>query len=168
MFQDYNALVHRIFPSIYEVSICPSEKIADHLEILVRTDEPDSRRMDLAIPLNECGTGVGQVLAMLYVAMTAQYPQVIIIDEPSSFLHPAAARKLIECLKAYPQHQYIISTHSPEILRAADPHTLIFIKWERPASIIQVLDANNLDDLRKLLMDVGAKPSDVFGADRVL
>ncbi|HBH79817.1 MAG TPA: chromosome segregation protein SMC, partial [Nitrospira sp.] len=47
MFQDYNALVHRIFPSIYEVSIRPSEMNADSLEILVRTDQPDSRRMDL-------------------------------------------------------------------------------------------------------------------------
>ncbi len=144
MFQDYNALVHRIFPSIYEVSIRPSELNADSLEILVRTDERDSRRMDLAIPLNECGTGVGQVLAMLYVAMTAQYPQVIIIDEPSSFLHPAAARKLIDCLRVYPQHQYIISTHSPEILRAADPQTVIFIRWERPASVVEVLNTNNL------------------------
>jgi predicted ATPase len=45
------------------------------------------------------------VLAILYVVMTSNHPQTIIIDEPQSFLHPGAVKKLIEVLKQYPQHQ---------------------------------------------------------------
>lgn len=49
--------------------------------------------------LAESDTGIGQVLAILYVVIMAKYNQVIIIDEPQSFLHPGAVRKLIEILK---------------------------------------------------------------------
>jgi len=48
------------------------------------------------VPLSESGTGVGQVLAILYVVFTSEYPRTIVIDEPQSFLHPGAVRKLFE------------------------------------------------------------------------
>lgn len=166
LFHDFNELVHRIFPSIYRVSVRPLPNSL--LEILVWTDSPQSRRDDLAIQLSESGTGIGQVLALLYVALTSKYSQTILIDEPSSFLHPAAARKLIEILKEYPQHQYIIATHSSEILKAASPATMTLIRWQRPQSVIELVDANKLSGIRKCLVEVGAKLSDVFGADRIL
>ena len=166
LFQDFNDLVHRIFPSIFRVSVRPV--LNGILEILVWTDAPQSRRDDLAMQLSESGTGVGQVLSLLYVVLTAKYSQTILIDEPSSFLHPGAARKLIEILKEFPQHQYIIATHSSEILRAASPATMTLIRWERPQSVIELVDAGKLSGIRKCLMEVGAKLSDVFGADRIL
>ena len=166
LFQDFNELVHRIFPAIFRVSVRPL--VSNQCEILVWTDAPQSRREDLAIQLSESGTGVGQVLSLLYVVLTSKYSQTILIDEPSSFLHPAAARKLIEILKEFPQHQYIIATHSSEILRAASPATMVLIRWQRPQSVIELVDAGKLDGIRKCLIEVGAKLSDVFGADRIL
>lgn len=166
LFQDFNDLVHRIFPSIFRVSVRPV--LNGTLEILVWTDASQSRRDDLAMQLSESGTGVGQVLSLLYVALTTKYSQTILIDEPSSFLHPGAARKLIEILKEFPQHQYIIATHSSEILRAASPATMTLIRWERPQSVIELVDAMKLSGIRQCLMEVGAKLSDVFGADRIL
>lgn len=166
-FRDFNSYVHRIFPAVYEVAVTPSD-LNNMLEIITRTDSPESLRDDLNIPLGDSGTGIGQILGVLYVAMTSRYPQTIVIDEPNSFLHPAASRKLIECLKDFPQHQYIIATHSPEIIRSAGPETLILLRWERPRSIIEELNPQRLDDLRRVLTSVGAKLSDVFGADQVL
>lgn len=166
LFQDFNELAHRIFPSIFRVSVRPVPN--GILEILVWTDAPQSRRDDLAMQLSESGTGVGQVLSLLYVVLTAKYSQTILIDEPSSFLHPGAARKLIEILKEFPRHQYIIATHSSEILRAASPAMMALIRWERPQSVIELVDAGELSGIRKCLIEVGAKLSDVFGADRIL
>lgn len=166
LFQDFNDLVHRIFPSIFRVTVNPVSN--GKVEIRVWTDALESRRDDLAIQLSESGTGVGQILSLLYVALTAKYAQTIIIDEPSSYLHPGAARKLIEVLKEFPRHQYIIATHSSEILRAATPATMTLIRWERPQSVIELVDAGKLSGIRKCLMEVGAKLSDVFGADRIL
>ena len=168
LFQDFNELVHRIFPSIFRVSVRPVSNPLNALEILVWTDAPQSRRDDLAMQLSESGTGVGQVLSLLYVALTSKYSRTILIDEPSSFLHPAAARKLSEILKEFSQHQYIIATHSSEILRAATPATMALIQWQRPQSVIELVDAGELSGIRKCLMEVGAKLSDVFGADRIL
>jgi len=105
---------------------------------------------------------------MLYVVLTSEYPRTIIIDEPNTFLHPGAARKLIEILKEFPQHQYIVSTHSPEILKAADPDSLTLIRWDKPQSKIEQLDPKEVKDTKKCLVEVGAKLSDVFGADNIL
>ena len=63
-------------------------------------------REDLTVPLSEAGTGVGQVLSILTVVLEADHPTLILLDEPQSFLHPGAIRKLIEILKRYPRHQY--------------------------------------------------------------
>lgn len=166
-FARYNLLVHQIFETIYEVRVVPVG--AQQLMINLVIDEHDSERDDLLMSLDDCGTGVSQVLSILYVAITAESPKIIIIDEPNSFLHPGAARKLIEILKRdFPQHQYIVSTHSPEIISAADPSTITLLQWDRPVTKVTQLDSNNMQDLSICLSEVGARLSDVFGAEKIL
>ncbi len=168
-FKRYNELIRRIFPFIYWISVRPQLGSTGTVEILVWMEDPSTEREDLAIPLSESGTGVGQVLAMLYVAINSALSRVILIDEPNSFLHPGAARKLIDILsKKFPQHQYIISTHSPEIIRAANPRTLKLIRWEKPKSVVDQLDTDEITQVRRCLMEVGVKLSDIFAADQVL
>lgn len=168
LFGRYNELIRCIFPSIFCISVQPDPKNSSNVQILVWTDDPKYMRDDLAIELSESGTGIGQVLAILYVVLTAKYPQAILIDEPNSFLHPAAGRKLIEVLKLFPKHQYIIATHSPEILRAAQPAAIQSFRWSWPESTVETKDATDMADIRHVLNDIGVKLSDVFGADYVL
>lgn len=117
LFELFNEYVSIIFPQIKQISILQGAAI----EIKVWHISPSTFRDDLSFSLSACGTGVGQVLSILFVILTAQFPRVIIIDEPQSFLHPGAAKKLIEIFKElgkngrFPEHQYIISTHSPTI-----------------------------------------------------
>jgi predicted ATP-dependent endonuclease of OLD family len=91
-----------------------------------------------------------------------------LIDEPQSFLHPGAVRKLLEVLKQYPQHQYIIATHSPTIITAAKPDTIMLVTHDGNESQIQHLNANDADHLRRYLDEIGASLADVFGADDIL
>lgn len=108
-------------------------------------------------------------MAILCVVLTSEFPRVIIIDEPNSFLHPSAARKLIEILRRdFSEHQYVISTHSSEIIRTANPDTLSLIRWEKPRSVIEQLNASEIGEVQKCLIEIGAKLSDVFGADEIL
>ena len=130
--------------------------------------DPDTERDDLAVSLSESGTGVGQVLAMLYVAFASRSPRTIIIDEPQSFLHPGAVRKLFEILKGYPQHQYIVTTHSPNAVTAADPGALFLVRKEGEESVVEQLNVSEAKDQTRFLREVGASLSDVFGADDVL
>ncbi len=165
-FDELNHLFSSIFPTVRRVTVRPAP--GDQVEILVWTVPPETKRLDLAMPLSACGTGLGQVLAMVYVVLTAHQPRVIIVDEPQSFLHPGAVRKLIEILKGYPQHQFIITTHSPTALLAAEPRTLLRLRVEDGQTTVDSLDVARSRDLRLVLADVGARLSDVFGADDIL
>lgn len=167
LFAKFNEYVRQIFPTVYQVSVrnIPSNQ----LEVIVWTENPSSQRDDLAVPLAESGTGIGQVLAILYVVLTSRFSRTILIDEPNSFLHPAAARKLIEILKVeFPLHQYIIATHSSEIIRTADPSTLFMVRLEGRESKLERLDSANMRDQSRCLLEVGARLSDVFGSDEVI
>jgi predicted ATPase len=160
------AHIRTIFPHITQVTapVVPNGLA----QILVWTVPVDSERVDLAVPLNESGTGIGQVLAMLYVVVTSDSPKLIIIDEPQSFLHPGAVRKLMEILRGYSQHQYVITTHSPVALTSAETDRLFLVRREASGSTVSPIDPDSQDDLRTSLADVGVRLGDVFGADSIL
>lgn len=163
LFDRYNRHVNEIFPYIRRVSVFPK---GGAIDVRLWWVDPSTERADLAVPLQESGTGVGQALAILYVAMTMNNG-VIVIDEPNSFLHPGAARKLIDILDQY-NNQYIISTHSPEIINAADPDLLLIARWERGATRVDRVDKLNLESQRVLLAELGVTASDVFGYDAIV
>jgi len=164
-FAAYMKSVRFVLPQIWDVSV---ENIEDGFEVRVLTVDPSTRRNDLAVPLAECGTGIGQVLALLYVVVTSDFPQVVLIDEPQSFLHPGAARKLIEVLKEHRQHQYIISTHSPAIISAAQPERILLTKLRGIETVVEQIKAIERKNLVFCLSDLGARLSDVFGSDNIL
>ena len=165
-FDRYNAVIEQILPQVCQISI--HNISGNKIEILIWPSEYGSERSDLAIPLNECGSGVGQVLAILYVVMTSDYPQTIVIDEPQSFLHPGAVRKLIEVLKQHPQHQYIMATHSPTVITASEPSTLLVLRTKENETSIETIDPSNEKHMEMYLGEIGARLADVFGADNIL
>jgi AAA15 family ATPase/GTPase len=167
-FDKYINYAKKIFPQIYDISIRPDPKHSGHVEIVIWNEDPKFERQDLVVPLAESGTGLGQVLAILYVVLTSDISKVIIIDEPNSFLHPGAARKLIEILKEHPQHQFIISTHSPSTIAAANPKTINIVRTENAESKIECVDVTETKKQHLYLAEIGAKLSDVFGADNIL
>jgi len=159
--------LRRIFPTIKSISVKPYRLAGNHVEILVWNVDPASQRDDLAVSLDESGTGVGQVIAILYVLL-ASNANVIIIDEPNSFLHPAASRQLISILRQYPRHQYIISTHSPETLSASNPDRLFVLRFEKEQSKVSVLPRDSVLGVQEALTEVGSRLSDVFGSDAII
>jgi predicted ATPase len=167
-FEEYNQLVREVLPEIYQVN---SRRLEDNIgEVVIWNDQRAISRNEFAFTLAECGSGVGQVLALLYVLLTAREPQVIILDEPQGFLHPGAVRKLIEVLRRYTKdkHQLIIATHSPTVIISADPSSVTMIKQEGAESVFESIDIKQAAEQRTYLSAVGARLSDVFGYDRVL
>ena len=163
-FQEYKDLVKEIFPHIQDITLDKKANSA------IRIWLPQSgNRLDLTVSLDDCGTGVGQVLAMLYVIVSSETPQVIIIDEPNSFLHPSASRKLVEIFKRYNQHQYIISTHSPELITAADADQILLLTLnEQGQTQVREIDKKDNNGMRDILENIGSKLSDVFGYESIL
>ena len=156
-----------VLPHITDITVAPIT--TDQVRINVWEIDKRTDRDDLATPLADCGTGVGQVLAMLYVASAARGPRIIVIDEPHSFLHPGAVRKLLGILLTeYPQHQYIVSTNSPIAILSSSPATVHLIERRGSESVVRPVDVSATSEMTAFLDAVGADLSDVFGADRIL
>ncbi|MEH1961309.1 MAG: AAA family ATPase [Nostoc sp.] len=138
-----------------------------NLEILIWNTD-NLHRNDLSLPLSSCGSGVSQVLAILYILVSSEEPRTLIIDEPQSFLHPGAAKKLIETLKQFPQHQYIIATHSPEIITTANPSNIVKLQYQDCETTASVINTKGIKSQNEILAELGVRLSDVFGADSIL
>jgi len=160
------SLLSQVFPDITEVGVPPID--TQTARIMIWSNSPELEREDLAIPLAASGTGIGQALAMLYVMLTSDFPRTILIDEPTSFLHPGAVRKLLSILKSFSQHQLIISTHSPTVISATNSAQINLITKHDGASIVSRINTNETSDLSSSLAEIGARLSDVFGADNIL
>lgn len=167
-FKRYNELVSRVFPNICWVGV--SLASPSQLEVFVWEHDLDTERQDLAVSLRQSGTGISQVLAMLYVIVTAETDRVFIIDEPNSFLHPGAVRSLLEILREHPRHQYVISTHSPQTIAGlgADARIQLLRKNKDNATCVIQVNQAETAQVREVLAEVGARISDVFGAESVL
>lgn len=163
-FEEFNNLVSEIFPQVKWVSTRP---ITSANEIVVWNLDKVRKRDDLAVPLDETGTGIGQVLAILYVVFTSNEPSAIIIDEPQSFLHPASAVKLIQVLRRYSQHQFILATHSPSIIAAAGPSNIIALKYDGETHV-ETFDLTKAASFKSFLAETGLAMQDTFGADNIL
>ncbi len=162
-----NALIETVFPDVRQITVPPISKT--RTKVLVWPVPVSTERKDLAVSLSESGTGIGQVLAILYVVLTAIRPKIIIIDEPQSFLHPGAVRKLFSILQSeFPQHQYLITTHSPLVLAVCRPRTVVVLRKQQNETVFSSLALSDVDNLRNVLAEVGARMSDVFGADNIL
>lgn len=166
-FGNYVAHVRRVLPLIKWVSVTSSPHRGQNAEIKIWNVEENTGRDDLAVPLSQCGTGIGQVLAILFV-VTRSANNVIIIDEPNSFLHPRASKELIGILSENRQNQFIISTHSPETIAAAQPERLFILGFENERTMVRQVDRKDLNSARQVLDELGSQLSDVFGADFVL
>jgi predicted ATP-dependent endonuclease of OLD family len=166
MFAKFNKLVSEIMEEIKWISVVPRDN--SNVEIIVWTLDTQLNRDDLSLPLSSCGSGVGQVLAIVYILVSSEEPRTLIIDEPQSFLHPGAAKKLIETIKQFPKHQYFIATHSPDIITTADPSNIIKLKYENCETTASVIHEIDIKSQKEILDELGVRLSDVFGADSVL
>lgn len=121
-----NALVQEVHPGVYvAVEFDPREDY--HISATIQTtDITDSSR-----PLETAATGVLQVI-QIFAYLILFEPKLMLIDEPDAHLHPNKQERLIEALeRAAPKYgtQVILTTHSPNIVRAASPSAkLVWMK----------------------------------------
>lgn len=96
-------------------------------EVLIWPTE-NRARDELSFDLENSGTGVAQCLTIL-AAASSEIPSSILIDEINSFLHPSAVKRLIYVLREYYNyHQYIISTHSADVISHSGASSAYYIE----------------------------------------
>lgn len=101
------------------------------------------------------------------MVIESQSKKILVIDEPNSFLHPSASRKLLDVLARY-EHQYIISTHSPEMISRSRPDTLHVLKRGDNHTAIEKMDSKEVSSIKDALNEVGVRLSDLMGLDSII
>jgi hypothetical protein len=163
-FARLNNLIRRIFPSLHGISV---KLQGGRSHVRVWSIDPTQEHEELSFDLANSGTGIGQAVAILFLIVSSDNPRIIAIDEPNSFLHPAAARELLSIL-AQEKHQYIISTHAAEMIFLSKPSTLQLMQWSGEHTTITELSANEIKDVRRALGDIGVRLSELFGAEHIV
>jgi ABC-type Mn2+/Zn2+ transport system ATPase subunit len=164
-FRKYLDYVRRVLPEIRGLGVVPTGQNRTGIRVWFF----DGEREDFAMPIERAGSGVPNVLAQLYTITMSSTPRLILIDEPSAFLHPGATRELVRVIREFPQHQYIISSHQPIALDELDDVGMVLLKRDADgATTAQSVNPQRSDDQQAVLAAVGASLSDVFSADRVL
>jgi hypothetical protein len=135
----------------------------------ITNDDSVEIMLDLArginVSLTNSGSGVQQILALLCAAYLRNRPSLFLIDEPHSFLHPAAERTLLRILERLGKEQghiFCIATHSP-IMASHARRSLWAISNLSGSG--QIANLANIQDVLALL---GVQASDIFTYDRVL
>ncbi|MBP8810167.1 MAG: AAA family ATPase [Kofleriaceae bacterium] len=159
--------VQRVLPEIRRLESVPSRDGHTSLQLWFGSDD----RHSLGFNLSEVGYGTANALAILFAVISDPHARrIILIDEPTTYLHPRAVRELLAVLAEHKQHQYIFATHSfvglesfPDASfslcerKPGDEHATVVNCGSGPAA-----------DARRLLREVGSSLSDVFGADRII
>ncbi len=157
--------LREVISGVDYVTVGPNSSGQQQIRLL--TDR-GSTREELTFGLETGGTGVSQVLAIL-TAVTTSDSSVIVVDEFNSFLHPAAAKKLLSiCRTFYSQHQYIISTHSPEVLTFDGVDQIFLVERSGYRSTITPLDTKGSHDRRNALRQIGVSMLDVLGVEHAI
>lgn len=159
--------VHRVLPHVYAVQAPPIT--AGGVQLRCHPRPSAERRDDLAMPIDQMGSGVANVVAVLYIVLTARQPQVICIDEPNQFLHPKALRELLNILALEGrQHQYILTAHSAEVISAVKAETVTLLSLDNGVTQVRQAKHDDLAKLRDGLADLGIRATELHGRDRVL
>jgi hypothetical protein len=81
-------------------------------------------------PLEMAGTGFLQIV-QIFAYLLKFKPKLLLIDEPDAHLHPGTQELLIKAIEEaateFPETQFIITTHSPSLVRACGEKTKV--RW---------------------------------------
>ncbi len=115
------------------------------------------------IPLRLCGSGIEQMLVLGISVLTAGAETLLLIDEPQAYLHPHAERSLLTLLDLHPEHQYVIATHSHQLLRSKPLRQARLISSQNGSSSI-----GSPTESAAVLESLGVTAADLWLADTVL
>lgn len=162
--REIESRVREVIPSVAQITVDPT---SNGYEVLVWPHMSIPRR-ELAFSLDNCGTGVSQVIAIFTAIITSEN-NIIVVDEINSFLHPEATKRLIGILASeYVTNQYIISSHSSDAISHPSVDQMIIVEREKFDSKVRVIPERDLSQISGALRSLGISMSDVLGADGIL
>jgi len=157
VFEKIEAFVTRVFPEFRHLNAASREGN----QVSIDLTERDTGRK---IPLENCGTGVEQIIILATFVLTTPKPGMILLDEPHSYLHPTAERDLVRFLQEHPDHCYVVSTHSAVLMNSVTPDRITHIS--PPGHSFDPMP--NRVQTAGILFDLGYRNSDALFYDRLV
>ena len=146
------------------------------LRFVVSLDTQSGRREDLT--LDQMGGGYRVVLALAadlarrmaqgnpHRAKPCACEAIVLIDEIDLHLHPAWQQRVLDdLLRAFPNTQFIVSTHSPQVLTSIEPERIVELSRDNGAVIPGYIGGiatygAEAGDVLALVMGVPNRPKD--------
>lgn len=147
---ELNNRIHSVFP---DVDIDIPYKPDEDLYVVVNIKLKSSPNPNHFVPLEQCGTGMLQVIQIIAYALYFS-PKLLLLDEPDEHLHPNNQLILATILKdmAFLQNiQIILCTHSRHLLTSLGDDANII--WMKDGSI---KEKNAVLNKYNILLDIGA------------
>lgn len=115
------------------------------------------------VPVENCGTGVEQLLALSTAIAEADRPRLFLMDEPQAYLHPHAESSLMRLLERHPEHQYVIATHSHQLLKSRPLHHARLLTLREGETRVHLPT-----EPHAILEELGVTAADLWLTDRLL
>jgi hypothetical protein len=156
-FEAIEKFVTKVFPEFKYVNLVPVE----NNQLLIDLTETATERR---IPLENCGTGVEQILTLATFILTTPKPGLVLLDEPHSYLHPTAERALVQFLAEHAEHRYVISTHSAVLVNSVEPDRVTHVS---PPGL-GYARSKEPSETSRILFDLGYRNSDAMFNDQLI
>lgn len=101
----------------------------------------------------------GQLNPHLGSDAALETPGIVLIDELDLHLHPAWQMRVLDNLmRAFPKMQFIVTTHSPQIMSAAPPHSVRLLDPKRGALRVDRLRGRDTNSILEDILGVPSRP----------
>jgi hypothetical protein len=117
--------------------------------------------------LDDTGTGVAQMLHLVGSVLFNPPGRVFLIDEPTTYLHPGAEKMLATFLRDHPEHAYVLTTHSPILISAAQPDRAWLVNRDERGTVVRRAFGEGAGR-QHVFAELGVSSGDVALAERVL
>ena len=146
----FNIKFHKFFPEL-ELVVNFDEDSDDTIEVYANLASNN-----VTLPIDALGTSALQILQILSYIYCFE-PQMLILDEPDTHLHPNNQRKLISVLNDISIEediQILLSTHSRHMTDEAINIATFF--WMQNGSLYKRMSETENSDYIQMLLDLGA------------
>ncbi len=161
-FRALEQLMTEMFPEVDGVLTKPIERLTS-VQLAIR-----DRFSGMDVSLDECGTGVAQVLYFVAAVLTAPRGRIFLVDDPHVYLHAQAERALATFLRTHQEHSYVVATHSAVFIDGVEPDRTWHLTRDAQGTTVHGVLQGDTEHRRVLFRTLGWRPSQFAWAERVL
>lgn len=87
---------------------------------------------------------------------------IVLIDEVDLHLHPTWQKRILkDLMEVFPKVQFIVTTHAPEVINSVKSESIIVLKNNRIADIVDETYGKDANAILREVMDVATRPDEI-------